>query len=267
MPIAERLTRRSLLIGASVAITHQALGTVADAMIPTPDSDHPKKTKQPIVLMYHDINFPDPKDPTELDNWVPPKNFLRQLEQVKASGYEASTLSEALRNPADVVALTFDDGLHTAYDFVYPYLQSWGIRATFLVPVEALLSDEDYYIEPEQVKEISDAGHEIGSHSLRHQSLTSMGRGDRLNVLRDSKEYLEDLIGKPVDLFAYPFGAHSAKIAEEVLKVGYKAAFLGKNKPTGLPAPLDRFELPRYHVKGDSDLSGIFARRRSLIPS
>lgn len=248
------ITRRKLFISATAVLAHQLLQNEASAMLPSLEGSPAQPTKTPMVLMYHDINFPRPGNIDEEGNWVPPKKFTTQIETIQAAGYKVGTLSEALLSPGETVSLTFDDGLHTAYDLIFSYLQSKNIKATFFVPVDALLSDNTYYIEPEQIREMTDAGHEVGSHSFDHIPLTAWSTLMVRTQLRRSKEFLEHLIGKEVALFAYPNGKHNRHIAEEVQKAGYKVAFLSRhNTRLGLEPPLDRFELPRYWITGKTD--------------
>lgn len=250
------------MVGVSATVINLLIGDKANAAIPSPESGKVLPTRPPIALMYHDINFPQPGNTDEEGNWVPPKKFITQIETIQAAGYKIGTLSEALLNPGKTVALTFDDGLHTAYDLIFPYLQSKNIKATFFVPVDALLSDNTYYIEPEQVKEMADVGHEIGSHSFDHTPLTAWNTQMVRKELVRSKEFLEDLTGGEITLFAYPNGKYNRRIAEEVSRTGYRAAFISRRSTQlGLGSPLDRFELPRYWVTQKTDLIEILSPR------
>lgn len=251
------------MIGASAAAIDLFIDNKANAAIPSPDLGPVIPTTPPIVFMYHDINFPNPANLDEQGNWVPPENFRRQIELAQALGYKIGTVSEALQRPSEILALTFDDGLHTVYDLIFPYLQLKDIKATFFVPVDALLSNNPYYAEPEQIREMADAGNEVGSHSFDHTPLTAWNTQMVRTELRRSKEFLEDLIGKEVTLFAYPNGKHNRHIAEEVLITGYRAAFLSRrNTQVGFKPPLDRFELPRHWITAKTDTSQILSSRK-----
>lgn len=81
--------------------------------------------------------------------------------------------------------------------------------------------------------------------------------------LRKSKEWLEDLIGKEVELFAYPGGDYNAGVAEETFLAGYKAAFTARvNKKLGLEPPFDRFEIPRNWITQKTNVSDICPKRQ-----
>ncbi len=57
---------------------------------------------------------------------------------------------------------------------------------------------------PELVLEIDEAGHEVGSHTFWHRMLYHMTRDQFRDDLRQSREILEDLTGKPVTSFRAP---------------------------------------------------------------
>ena len=65
----------------------------------------------------------------------------------------------------------------------------------------------------------------LGSHTATHASLPDVDAatsGPR--ELADSRAWLEDLTGSPVDLFAYPFGHHDAPSEAATDAAGYRAA-------------------------------------------
>lgn len=57
---------------------------------------------------------------------------------------------------------------------------------------------------PGLVREIDAAGHEIGSHSYWHRLIYHMSPDEFRTDLRDSRNVLEDIIGKPVTAFRAP---------------------------------------------------------------
>lgn len=262
------IARRKLFISAAAVLVHQLLANKASAMLPSLEGSPVQPTIAPVALRYHDINFPRPGNIDEEGNWVPQRRFIAQIEATQTAGYKIGTLSEALRRPDEVIALTFDDGIRTAYSLVFPYLRSKNIKATFFVPVDALLKKDKYHMTTNQVSEMSNAEMEVSSHSFDHVPLTLWDIQMVRLELRRSKEFLEDLTGKEVKLFAYPDGKHDRRVAEEVLRAGYRAAFISRrNTRLGLEPPLDRFELPRFWITQKTDISTIFPSKSSGKPS
>ncbi|MDD4148524.1 MAG: polysaccharide deacetylase family protein [Bacteroidales bacterium] len=84
---------------------------------------------------------------------------------------------------------------------------------------------------PSQLKEVSDYGILIGSHSLSHPNLKIEDTNFELlkYELLESKIQLENLLNKPVEIFAFPNGMYSElgmKLAEDS---GYKYLLLVDN--------------------------------------
>lgn len=228
--LQERLTRRSLLVATSAAILHQVIGNKANAMFMRVESSPSVATVPPITLMYHDLNYSHKGKKIEEENWVSPEKFKEQIEDAVRSGRKITTASEALENPDSSVAPTLDDDIHVDYDIVLPYFLPRGMKGTFFISVDLLRGG--YYMTPQHVREISDCGFEIGSHGKRHVSETNLSPEELNSELVYSKNYLEDLIGKEVPLFAYPNGEHNERVAEAVYNAGYRGAFFSPKKYT-----------------------------------
>jgi peptidoglycan/xylan/chitin deacetylase (PgdA/CDA1 family) len=79
----------------------------------------------------------------------------------------------------------------------------------------------------DQLREMAEAGIEIGSHTVSHPVLSALGREEALGELLDSKKLLAAELGRPVKVFAYPFGRPQHFTAESerlVRQAGYEAA-------------------------------------------
>src|SRR5436189_6081791 len=81
----------------------------------------------------------------------------------------------------------------------------FSVPACFAVVGAAALPGARPYHDPAQIRRIHAAGHEVASHSFRHDWLPALGRDALIETLRRSKETLEDCIGAPVTSFVPPF--------------------------------------------------------------
>lgn len=81
----------------------------------------------------------------------------------------------------------------------------YGVPATFAVVGAAALPGERPYHNPDQVRKIHAAGHEVASHSFHHDWLPGLSRAELLETLRASKDALEQCIGAPVNSFVPPY--------------------------------------------------------------
>ncbi|HEY6644770.1 glycosyltransferase [Povalibacter sp.] len=98
----------------------------------------------------------------------------------------------------------------------------------------------------EQLRELSNAGFEIGDHSQSHASLSLIPPDELRTELLKSKRLLESKLGMPIRSFAYPHGTRrdaSADVVAAVHQVGYEQAVL--SQPPGTPRAT-RFELGRF---------------------
>ena len=80
-----------------------------------------------------------------------------------------------------------------------------GVPACFAAVGSAALPGERPYHDPAQIRRIHAAGHEIGSHSHRHEWLPGLDRVALGETLRASKDALEQCIGAPVTTFVPPW--------------------------------------------------------------
>jgi len=79
------------------------------------------------------------------------------------------------------------------------------VPACFAVVGSAALPGERPYHDPAQVRRIHAAGHEIGSHSHRHEWLPALGPAALRETVASSKDAIEQCIGAPVTTFVPPW--------------------------------------------------------------
>ena len=60
----------------------------------------------------------------------------------------------------------------------------------------------------------------IGSHGWWHNNMGNIPLADAMDEVRNSKTYLEQCIGKPVDSIAWPDGSYSVQLADAVKALG-----------------------------------------------
>ena len=65
---------------------------------------------------------------------------------------------------------------------------------------------------------------EIGAHTLSHLELTRVGASAVRDEIGGSKKHLEDVLGRPIDMFCFPRGKYSRALGRIALEEGFKAA-------------------------------------------
>ncbi|ASO70051.1 polysaccharide deacetylase family protein [Acinetobacter baumannii] len=198
---------------------------------------------RPRVLMYHMVR--DHINGAKFNKLrVKPAEFEKQVAWMKAQGFHFVTMQELQENwgkhPAKTVAITFDDGYLDNLQNAYPILEKYQAKATIYVVVDRHDRDWSTYkkehhnsgelmreakLNDAQVKQLADSELiEIGSHTLTHANLNKLDDTDCLKELSDSKQWLEQLIEKPVTSFAYPFGIYSDRDVKLAKQSGYSNA-------------------------------------------
>jgi peptidoglycan/xylan/chitin deacetylase (PgdA/CDA1 family) len=79
-------------------------------------------------------------------------------------------------------------------------------------------------VSPEEVRELAQAGVEIGAHSVDHVRLNLLDYAGALDQMRRSRAELEDLLGAPITSMAYPFGAFDERSMRAAQEAGYELA-------------------------------------------
>ena len=208
------------------------------------------------ILTYHYVE-PVPPFTTLPNLYEDPKVFENQLSVLKNNSYNAIFVRDLGRTfyrqdsiPAHPIILTFDDGYGDFYTTVFPLLKKYNMKAVLYVIVNAV--DKPGYITSAQAKEMAHSGYvEIGSHTMDHVNLKKANDKDAYNQLFESKKKLSEIIGKPVEDFAYPFGFFSDRDRSIVNKVGYLTA--ASTYPGVMQSYKDRFSLFRLRPNNRMD--------------
>jgi hypothetical protein len=193
--------------------------------------------KKPTGLLFHAISS---RQFTHFSHFSP-ENFTLLIEAIIRQKTATSTLKEAMSAPATkTLVITFDDGFKNFFTQAFPILEAHSIKVT-LFPIAGFIgrsSEWDVlprqeHLNKTQLREISDHGHEIGSHTMSHADLTLLRSSDVERELRDSKKILEDIIGKPVTSLSFPFGSWNKRVWEIAQSVGYTQATGYRNHGRG----------------------------------
>ncbi len=81
------------------------------------------------------------------------------------------------------------------------------------------------YMSKEEVKQLADQGNIIGSHTYDHQNVKKYTDKDwEQQVAKPSKE-LEEITGRPIQYFAYPFGLWNKEAIAHLKPFGFKSVF------------------------------------------
>lgn len=183
------------------------------------------------VLCYHQIRDWKPTDSkTAREYIVPVDAFKAQMKTLADSGYHTISpdqlynyLAYGTSLPAKPILLTFDDTDLDQYTVAWPEMKKYGYKGVFFVMTVSL--GRPRYMSREQVKELSDAGNSIGSHTWDHHNVKKYHGEDWVTQIEKPSKQLEAITGKPVEYFAFPFGLWNTPAIPELKKRNIKAAF------------------------------------------
>lgn len=131
---------------------------------------------------------------------------------------------EASDADASPLLLTFDDGGVSALTEIAPRLEAAGCRGFFFITTDRI--GDDGFLSAEQIRELADRGHVIGSHTCSHPPRISTLPEERLLAeWSRSRERLEAILQQPVRTASIPGGYYSHEVAATAMATGYTDLF------------------------------------------
>ena len=184
------------------------------------------------ILCYHQVrNWTASDGKMGKDYIVPIAEFKSQMKMLADSGYQTilpdqlfNYLAYGTKLPKKPIMLTFDDTKLDQYTVAVPEMKKYGFKAVFFIMTVSL--GKPNYMSKAQVKELSDAGHVIGSHTYDHQNVKKYQGEDWVTQIEKPTKTLKEITGKDVKYFAYPFGLWNKEAIPELKKRGFTSAFI-----------------------------------------
>ena len=108
-----------------------------------------------------------------------------------------------------------------------------------------------------QLKELTAAGWEIGSHTMNHPRLPTLTLKEAELEMEKSRRVIGEFLGEIPDTFAYPYGAgeDDERVRALAKKCGYRIAVgIHAGKWTLEAFRQSSYNLPRVYVRGDDTL-------------
>lgn len=196
-----------------------------------------------IVLVFHEVSNDFEKDES---CQIRVDTFKRIIERI-ASKYRMVSVEQFLeKGEKGGAVITFDDVPYSFYSEAYPILKEKQIPFTLFVAKKFV--GQHGFLSVEDIKTLDeDPLCTIGAHTCNHTKLSC--EQNSYSDIKESKDYLETLLGHPVKYMAYPYGRHdsvSCKNMREVKEAGFKAAF--STIQTSVPSKIDKYFIPRIEL-------------------
>lgn len=285
-----------------------------------------------LIVTYHRFTHSNKDVKTAARAFAEQLDYLTRYYRVVPLSLIAERLINQQPLPANIVAITIDDGYSDAYEIAFPLLRRRNLPATMFVvtefvdqkkwlwtdklrylvtcagarTIEGSLQGRDFCAEfergdsvfcsadkvnsllkaipddekeiaiarmaaafgvelPEappaeyasvtweQIREMSAAGIEIGSHTATHPILPNISPEQAYRELVESRRRIAAETGRPVELFCYPNGDYNDAVMREVKRAGYTCAVtveVGLNDERSHPLALKRIhaedDLPHF---------------------
>lgn len=250
-----------------------------------------RSRRRAAVLCYHSVH------PQNGDAGTRPDAFEEQMRWLKAQ-CDIVAFSEILGRTqrADltrpVVAVTFDDGFADNHAFALPILVRHEIPATFFIATGLIDRDPDVLertpwdgwrqegstLSWAQVRQIRNAGMEIGAHGHSHVPLARLDDETAWFELVTSKRTLEERLEEEVVSIAYPYGRPRRHFSPATIALAARAGFsrgaivlhrrvLKSDDPLTIPRFAisdDPLAMVRAKILGSFDVMGLWQERAPL---
>jgi peptidoglycan/xylan/chitin deacetylase (PgdA/CDA1 family) len=227
----------------------------------------PRNAKRSVILIYHAVAS---------GPWsVPERIFCQQMAWLAENAHVVSLddLLEGSSVKGLRVALTFDDGYESLYRVIQPTLQRLGFMgAAYLTTAcirdgQRIASDQRHGHYPDErfllwreVIALHKLGWLIGSHGSDHVDMTRQSDAYIHTQLQQSKDALEQRLGKPCEHFSYPWGRHNSRVRSFAARCGYRWATGGLHGP--VPVRCNPYAVPRIDVRKDYEIQDFVAAVR-----
>jgi peptidoglycan/xylan/chitin deacetylase (PgdA/CDA1 family) len=158
------------------------------------------------------------------------------------------------------VRASFDDAFRSAVT-VFPELERLDVPIQIFVCTRyardgaSLTIPELHGDDPQQLATMTwdelrghaERGVAVDSHGVTHPHLTTLSDDELRRELADSKQEIEDELGRPCRELAYPYGEHDERVRRFARAAGYERAY-GLYTDGEDPFALHRLDLYRRHT-------------------
>ena len=183
------------------------------------------------ILCYHQIRDWTGRDSKNAKDYiVPVAQFKAQIKMLADSGYHTVSpdqlfayMTTGAKLPSKPILLTFDDTDLDQFTVARPTLEKYGFKAMYFVMTVSL--GRPRYMTKAMVKQLSDEGNVIGSHTWDHHNVKKYQGKDWETQIDKPTKTLEEITGKKINYFAYPFGLWNPQAFPELKRRGFVAAF------------------------------------------
>ncbi len=222
------------------------------------------------ILSYHSVL--DSAIPLTHDTYkqhIPRPLFQKHLDYLSRH-YNVITLAQLIaaeregrQLPDYSIVLTFEDGFSDFHWVAMPELEKRHLRATVFVITDFAGGNSgpngESYLTWQEIRDLSDRGFYIGSHTCSHPDLTVLSTGQASSELVDSLAAIRRHVDQNQIALSYPYGFTSQKVVSLARKAGYLCA-VGDRFVDTVSDDNRLFALSRVTIASDDSVPALAAR-------
>lgn len=202
------------------------------------------------ILIYHSIDEFKGQGSKEL--YVSPKNFEEQMIYLRDHGFTLLTFDRwgDIHRVNKPIFITFDDGYKNNLNAfgIFQKLKNERFKPTGSIFVISDFIGRSNRLSKSDLKMMVDSGIiSIQSHTATHPDLTKINTYEY--EMKESKDKIQKITGKPVIALAYPYGNFNNKVVEETKKYYSFGLTTTPEVFTEKGIKDERFLLPRIYIK------------------
>ena len=173
------------------------------------------------VLLYHNFVTTVPETDPDNYNYInTPQSFEENIKIFLENGYTIISMQDLAdcnsgkaELPSKPIMITFDDGYYSNYEYIYPILKKYNVKASIFIITDNIGKEVDgiKYLGWEECLEMQNSGLiEIFSHSKKHVFYNKLHVRELRDDVIESYKLIEKNLGKQeLHVFAYPYGAYT----------------------------------------------------------
>ena len=217
------------------------------------------------ILLYHRVNdFSDDVLTTSTRRFAEHLVTLRRYYRIMPTEKMVEQIAAHQAIKPAAVAIHFDDCYRDGRTYAGPLLQAAQspavsfVSSGFVDTDRAFQHDLDKYphtfenFRAQELRELPDLGVTVAAHTVNHVDLGQVDTEQARVEVFESRRQLEQLTGRPVLLFSFPFGGfHNIRpeVRTMVMEAGYRALFSAHGGFIGDDTEL--FDIPRIGVSSE----------------
>ena len=198
------------------------------------------------VLMYHSIS--QHKQPDKDVYSLSQQDFAQHVELLhELHKTENSKIVKLDRTDRSGITITFDDGYRDTLTIAAQTLADKKLPFTVFVSTANITSGDSKFLNRQELIELSNiSGATIGSHGHAHTHLAKMPPQDVTSDLNHSKDWLEQIVQKPVTTLSYPHGSYNNDVVRIASEIGFE--FAATSKWGVFEVGTKKLEIPRIDI-------------------